>query len=292
MADEIENTEAEDQAIEDAAFAATMAESVGDVKSPPEAVKPGVEEVKIDEETAAQSTEKVVERVEVFNGMTAEELEGNLSKVSTLQKALDTANGTHGSQLQQLNATIANLRSAKQEAPALTADSLKNLQEDYPELAVKLAQDLAGVVPDEAAIERKIAASIDERWNKRQQEDANKERVGSLSRLTEAHPDWEKVAGISESNGMMKFNDLKFGNWVAAQPEDIQEQIINGSDVSFLTAKITEYKKTLKPTKSTKPDLNLALIPDGNTKNEQTFESDDDETEAAYRATMKKLAQG
>jgi len=304
---ETQNTEADDQAIEDAAFAKVMAESVqGDAIAPastPEPVKevkepesetkePGVKAEVTDTKTT-DTGEPAAEREEVFEGFTAEELKTQLSEIPRLQKALDKTNGTYGQQLQQLNATIAQLQEAatkQPETPALTPDSLKNLQEDYPELAEKLASDLSGIInqsaaPDIASIEQKMIDAIDARWNDRIRQD-------SMRALETAHPDWRDVAGISTVNGIQRFNDLNFGNWVAKQPKETQEQIIESTDAHFLAGKITEYKKTLESTEKSKskPNLDLAVVPEGNVSSERVFESEDAEIDAAFAATMKKLA--
>lgn len=307
--------EAEDKEIE-AGFREAMAEAVGsgDVPTPPiektpepvvsdagdqvtepvEKYDPKAEEGATDKEVPEPTSEE--KRVEIIPGFTEEELRSGLAEIPKLRKALDTTNGTYGARIQQLTATIAELQKPKKQEPvAPKEEELKELREDFEEVADKITPGIRRMIekhtPDTASLKKEIQADVEERWNRKVQ-------MESLAKLKAAHPDWESVAKIvPTTTGIIKFQDPKFGYWVSQQPEDIQEQIVNGSDVDFLTGKISEYKESNKePGKkkpSKKPDLSKALVPDTSTQNgASTYASEEDEIEASFRAEMKRLAHG
>jgi len=264
--------EAEQQQEFDKAFNAAMSD---------EELPAVVEDVKV-EEPAAPVEEEVVaepERVEVIEGFTKEELKEHLALIPKLQKALDTTNGTYGSKIAELNKAIDSLKAApvsgEVKASGITLDALK---QEYPDIAELLAKDLKGGNGDDVlkVVETKFA-------EERAQREAEAIEA-SRKRLARVHPDFREIALYKVEDGIVKFPDPKFGNWLANQPTDKYETVIGSKDADDLSDILTEYKKSLVP-EPKKASLEAAILPKGNGLQGRTL-TDKEIEDAAFRAAM------
>ena len=245
---------------------------------------PVVEDVKQVEETPPEAPveEEVVERVEVIDGFTKEELKEHLALIPKLQKALDTTNGTYGNKIAELNNAIESLKAApvtgESKASGISLDALK---QEYPDIAELLAKDLQGGKSDDVlkVVETKFA-------EERAQREAEAIEA-SRKRLARVHPDFREIALYTVEDGIVKFPDPKFGNWLANQPTDKYETVIGSKDADDLSDILTEYKKSLAPPKveDKKASLEAAILPKGNGLQGRTL-TDKEIEDAAFRAAM------
>ena len=123
-------------------------------------------------------------------------------------------------------------------------------------------------------VEAKFA---EERANREQAETEN-----ARKRLARAHPDFRDIALYTVEDGIVRFPDPKFGEWLSNQPKDKFELVIGSKDADDLSDVLTEYKQSLTPKKSS---LEAAILPKGNGLTGRTMTEKEIE-EAAFRATM------
>ena len=72
--------------------------------------------------------------------------------------------------------------------------------------------------------------------------------------MARVHPDFREIALYTVEEGIVKFPDPKFGNWLANQPKDKFDMVIGSKDADDLSDILTEYKKSLVPVDK-KPSL-------------------------------------
>jgi hypothetical protein len=272
--------EAEQQQEFDKAFLATM----GDEELPV------VEDaVVVEEQPEAPVEEEVIERVEVIDGFTKEELKEHLSLIPKLQKALDTTNGTYGAKLAELNKAIESLKAKPEEGEAesnggtqsITLDALK---EEYPDIAELLAKDLHGRSGGNSEdVIKVVEAKFAEERAAREADSIE----ASRKRLARAHPDFRDIALYQVEDGIVKFPDPGFGNWLANQPKDKFDTVIGSKDADDLSDILTEYKQSTKSpaVANKKSSLEAAILPKGNGLTGRTMTEKEIE-EAAFRAAM------
>ena len=282
----------ESKKIEDAAFEAAMKDD--DAKAP-SATPPPEDPAPQDEQEAQQA--EVNERVEVVPGLTQEELnqlKEQAALVPKLQKALDTTNGTYGGKIAALERMIAESKAQPKQAEAITprklsADDFKNLASEFPELAEKIAQDLSGVISrdnNSTGVNEsvdKIRAEFEEKLAARDREAIEK----SKRRLLKLHPDYQDIAKYDVTeDGLARFKDPAFGQWLSNQSEEIQDIVFRSDDVDDVSGVLTAYKQTLKPVQQEKKTaaLEKAILPKG--VNSARMLSDKDREEAALQAAL------
>ena len=263
---------------EDAAYLAEMAIPVleDDVNTPE------AETVQPEAEVAA---EPVVERKEVFDGYTAEELKAALEMLPKMQKAIDTTNGTMGSRLADQQRALEQLQQ-RQSVGTLSPEKLTRLSKEFPEIAEMLASDLNDVMShgmQGTRSDETVTAKMQEMENRITQ----KEQALEVRALNREHKDWKEVASYETQNGQIAWKNPAFGQWVGKQPNDVQDQIMNAWDADFLSSKLTEFKESIKPKSvKNKQVLEDAVLPRGSSN--RTSGSDLDEEEKAFRAEMAK----
>lgn len=271
-----------------------------------EAVEPSTESVN---ETAAEPesdqdspTEPEAEPEEEtsFGGYKKSEIDAAFKKLDRLQRALDSTNGTYGNKLQKQQEIIESLQQqlAKASAPkkghGLRASKFENLAKEFPELAELLIADLqeeAGPEADdepEDKPEAQAAPDIEKRLSKFEEELLLKQAIAELSK---SHPDWKDTAGFEVSDtGVIQWNDMRFGNWVATLPPDAQKEVVNTADASVISSYLTDFKQTVAGKKApvaTKNKLDGTVLPVNKTNSSSKRAlSEEDEMMEAFRKEM------
>lgn len=235
-----------------------------------------VEDVKVEEPVTPVEEEVTPERVEVIEGFTKEELKEHLALIPKLQKAIDTTNGTYGNKIAELSKLIESMKSTS------TSLNLDALREEYPDIAERLAKGNIPEVAKEAEVDvlEVVEAKLAEERAAREQADIDRAR----HRLARVHPDFREIALYTVEEGIVKFPDPKFGNWLANQPKDKFDMVIGSKDADDLSDILTEYKKSLVPVDK-KPSLEAAILPKGNGLQGRTL-TDKEIEDAAFAAEM------
>lgn len=238
-----------------------------------------VEDAKVEEPVAPVVEEVIPERVEVIEGFTKEELKEHLALIPKLQKALDTTNGTYGNKIAELNKAIESLKAApvagEGKASGISLDALK---QEYPDIAELLAKDLKGGNNSDDVL-KVVETKLAEERAQREAESIE----ASRKRLARVHPDFRDIALYTVEDGIVKFPDPKFGNWLANQPKDKFDTVTGSKDADDLSDILTEYKKSLVPPK--KASLEAAILPKGNGLQGRTL-TDKEIEDAAFAAAM------
>ena len=285
-----------DEDLENEAFMAEMRGEEVDAQAPADEPEGGQQEADEQDEAGNESAQEEAakaERREVIAGLTEDEIKGKLELVDKLQRALDTTNGTYGQRLAAMQQRIEELTQerqqktdgAQQKAAQILPDRFSRLKKEFPELAELLVEDLSEVIPgqvmpDLTQFESRSQQMLDA---ERQARESTLQSL-ELRLLRRDHPDYEEVAGYTPTeNGLIRWNNPAFGNWVLAQPADIQSKIINGNDAFELSDFITTFKETLKQ-KKTQNNLNKAIQPKGIPAAREL--SALDEEERAFREEM------
>lgn len=254
------------------------------------------------EQEAQQETKP--ERTEIIDGMTAEEVKAALAEIPRLRKGLDTLGGTYGERVASLQKTIDELKNQRQQVADQTQQQIQSkmsperftrLKKEFPELGELIEEALGDVITqqppqiDLSSFDQKLQSKLDEERQVREQEQLKRE----IRLLKREHPDFEEVAGYQPTeNGLVQWNNPAFGNWVAAQSKEIQNQVLNGSDAFDLADIITNFKESLKAeqeiTLKQKKQTNLekAVQPKGMPASR--LSSPLDEEERLFREEMEK----
>lgn len=285
MSEEIQQGEVQEQqadvAQEDAAMEAAFAEARGD--EPPAAVEAeqspetGEQQPEPGEEAQPEESPQVL-----IAGLTEDQLKAAILKagqVDELNTQLRKAFGRMG----ELQGHIQQLRQGGG-GVKLTADKLKRLSSEFPEMAEMIAEDLSealqgsggGAAFDPAqmdqfvterltASETKIHQEMEKRW------------------LTRQHKDWQTVV-----------NSDDFGLWVQnVLPKEEAAALGNSWDAEFISDKLSEFKSwrdagTPNRSKENKQKrLEAAVAPTGNRGEPNATMSEDDAMEQAFRAARR-----
>lgn len=182
------------------------------------------------------------------------------------EQQVSKAFGTIGALKQQIDQLKAQ---PTQAAFKLTADKLKRLHAEFPEMAAMLSEDLNEAMAATPAVQTP-AQNIP-------REDAEakfNERLEQLSRekeqkiLTVAHRDWPVVVQSPEFNA-----------WKEKLPAEDREQLDNSWDAVFVADKISEFKdwknKTVQTTQAKRTRLEAAITPRGNPQRPPAPSDDD-----------------
>ena len=276
---------------EEAAFLAEMAEtSVPDEKSPEPVVEPVVEEAQEEAKAEEPEAPAVPERKEIIQGYTEEEIKEKLAQIEKLQKSIDSTNGTYGSRLAEQQKRIEELQQRSQAVAAMSPKKLSRLKEQFPEIAEILEQDLSEIsiqgesqpTFDPNLIEQAVSTRVESLREEMEQKEVARE----VKALTRAHRDWQDVASFETlQDGRINWRNPAFGQWVAAQPADVQQTILNSNDADYLSDRLTEFKEAIKPKAvAKKSNLDAAILPKG--LGGRAVSNDLDDEEAAFRAEM------
>lgn len=235
-------------------------------------------------EQEAQQADPVEQKQEetLLAGLNEEQIKNLFNKVGTV----DELNGRIEkvfSKLGEFNRTIGELKQHAQSSSGvkLSADKLKRLSSEFPEMAQMIAEDLsealqgAGgsqapafdpsqvdqLVSDRlSAVEKKINEEMEKRWLKRQ------------------HRDWESVVQSDDFN-LWKDNVL---------PKDEADQLNGSWDADYISEKLTDFKSwrdKAKQSKETKQKrLEAAIAPKGEAAGHGSAMDEEAAMAAAFKA--------
>lgn len=239
------------------------------------------EESKHEELTEEQQPEP-----ELIPGYTASKLQEVLAEIPRLKQSLEKTNGTYGNQLQVIQSTLAGLQSRK---PGFSVKKLERTSKDFPELAEALFEDLANLTGDTQAF-----SAFEAKLQELKAEQEQKHIQTSMAMLSYLHPDWKDTAAFTKNEfGIVSWKNPAFGNWVSSQPEDIQKEIMTGTDAFVLAQHITNFKNTTNPQQQSKPTASktaklAAAIPlKSSATTGKKVMSEAEEEEAAFLAEMR-----
>lgn len=180
-----------------------------------------------------------------------------VEKVSAMQQRESKVFGTIGALKQQLDQFKAQPQPS-QAAIKLTAEKLKRLSAEFPEMAAMLSEDL-----NEALAGAPAAPALDPQQLQQQVQQIIDGRLTETSRTYEMkllslqHRDWQQVVQSPE-----------FKTWKESLPEKDRTELDNSWEASFIGEKLTEFKdwknKTVQTTQNRKARLEAAITPRGN----------------------------
>ncbi len=191
----------------------------------------------------------------VLAGYTEQQIRDLLDKAQRVDELERQLQGTAGKvfgkfgevqrALQELQQRRGTSQSDSQEerAAQITADKLKRLHDEYPDIAELLAGDLSEVMGSGNQAGQSVTPDqLDEMLNERMQQ-VQQPNVDSLvtQRVEERllsfrHPDWREVA-----------NSEAFHQWQQSLPQAEREKLDATWDSDYIAQKLDEFKKAQQP---------------------------------------------
>ncbi len=287
-------------AAEDAAFAASFAESRGEdapqaetpaaVAAEPEAAPEG--EAEAAGEAGAAQPETPAEQPKLFAGLTEDQIAAALARSGSLQTTVDKMAGRIGQLMQQIEGLRTNPPTTQQAQKALDL-KLEKLSGAFPELANLLREDLQGLagggtpaadLPAAAPAgitQEQFDAALAERLKATQAEMNEKLEVKVLTIL---HPDWNQVI---RTNEFALWRDNVLG-------AEQGRALMTSEDSAFISEKLTEFKNwraaaaAPTPTPTPKPAartsrLSNAVLPVGGAAPAQSPVTEEDAFLSAFK---------
>lgn len=268
---------------DDAAFMAGFAEARGE--EPPVPDEPEIKEVKDSDksvsneppDTQQEETKQEPVSQELIAGLTREQLMESLAKSGKAEEDVRKAFGKIG----EIQRSLQNLQTTNNGEPvALTKEDFADLAEDFPDLAEKIAKGLNGKFKALTSAPSGPAVNVDDLAKKfeEQQQTALEqlERKYEMKLLALSHSDWREVAASPD-----------FSVWKSTLPADIQLQIDNSWDSSYLSKTMSTFKewrdKSVQNKQQRTARLENAITPDGS-KTRKVGLSDEDAFSAGFKA--------
>jgi hypothetical protein len=164
-------------------------------------------------------------------GLKTSELKNLLAKASQFDKLQETIEAKVSQRMfgkfGEVQREINQLKSAPTgQALKLTADKLKRMHAEYPEMAAIFAEDLSDVLtaPAGSFTKEQVDAIVSERLTEKSAE-------VELKLLTIAHPDWHANRHSPD-----------FAIWLTTLPPEVSESVQCSQDSAFLTKAFTGFK--------------------------------------------------
>lgn len=258
---------------DDSGFDAGFAEARGE-ELPTEQEPEQQEQVEVAEEVAAEP-EPEQQAATLIAGLTEEQVKELLLKAGQVDELSGQLRKAFG-RLGEVNGEIQQLR--QRGGVKLSADKLKRLSAEYPELADALAEDLSGALeagaPSGPAFDVNGFSNAVEQRLSAQQQQMNQEIEKRL--LTRAHRDWLDV---------VKSNDFQL--WATqVLPKEESTKLAETWDADFISDKLTEFKefrdKSAKTQQSKQKRLEAAVAPRGGAPT-QAIQSEEEAFAKAFK---------
>lgn len=184
-----------------------------------------------------------------FAGYTEDQIKELVSTVDALKQRESKIFGSMGA----LKQTIEALKSqpSKQQSVQWSADKLKRMSAEFPELAAILAEDLNGMTvssgsPDiEQLIDSRVKSSLDK-----------SSQAYEAKLLTVQHRDWRQVVASDD-----------FVGWKESLPPEEKAELDSSWDAEFIGSKLSQYKdwkaKATQSKQTNQRRLEAAITPKG-----------------------------
>lgn len=252
---------AEDEAAERAGFA----EGYSEVTDTPLTETPG-EDTKLDDEPlepkpVAEAPAVPVSKVVEITEEKLAALEKAAVDVQDMRASLEKMSGTVFGKFGGLERTIKQLQDTtpRGKAIAITADDLKEMQAEYPELTEMTVAGFnrifekfqgTGAAVDMDALQNVINDRVQEKV-------ASQREADLLETLSDHREDWFTVVGLDEENWKAKHPDkpyqpTEYRKWLAAQPKDYQDTINNSMRPLQVVKSIERFEKFVEDQKKAK----------------------------------------
>lgn len=249
------------------------------------------------EHTADEETENEVQELQPDTEQTAEQVdevageetpeqqvEDEHAKLLALLNDIPARNDLTEKEIRQIHGKFGEVNRALQELKnsnsgaanvRVTKDQFKRLNEEFPEIAEMLAEDLAGIsFPSGGGVSAESVQPFVNTEVAKVREELTKTMNTNL--LTIQHRDWTTVYGSED-----------FSTWKANQPPEVQHELDNSWDAMYLGEQLTKFKTWRDTVKNTKEKNNerllKAVLPKGGTKAQNGLVSEEDAFNAQFK---------
>ena len=182
--------------------------------------------------------------------LTPEQARELLETVAALKQRDAKVFGTIGSLKQQLDAIKSQ---PTPQAVKLTADKLKRLSAEFPEMAQMLSEDLSEALQGGTIDPGQVSELVEQTVSSRLEQTSRSYEAKFLSIM---HPDWKQVVASPE-----------FEAWKQTLDEEERDQLLNSWDAQFIAEKISAHKdwknKTVQNKQTNQRRLESAITPKG-----------------------------
>jgi Asp-tRNA(Asn)/Glu-tRNA(Gln) amidotransferase C subunit len=282
----VENEEIEVQEVDSAAAEAAFAEQFGELpvdNTDNEQTDTEVQELQPDtEETADEAAEVIAadetpeQQVEDEHAKLLALLNDIPARIDLTEKEIRQIHGKFGEinqklqKLQELNNSNSGAANVR-----VTKDQFKRLNEEFPEIAEMLAEDLAGIsLPSSGGVNAESIQPFVNTEVAKVREELN--RTMNTNLLTIQHRDWTTVYGSED-----------FSTWKANQTPEVQHELDNSWDAMYLGEQLTKFKTWRDTVKNTKEKNNKrlldAVLPKGGNKAPNGLVSEEDAFNAQFK---------
>lgn len=289
-------------AAEDAAFAASFAESRGEEAPQPETPEVTEQPAESQGNEGAPANEGAppeTEAPKLFAGLTEEQVAAALARTGSMQTTVDKMAGRIGQLMQQIEALRTNPPTTQQAQKALDL-KLEKLSGAFPELANLLREDLqvlsgapAAELPAAAPAgitQEQFDAALAERLKATQEQLNEKLEVKVLTIL---HPDWNQLI---KTNEFALWRDNVLG-------AERGRALMTSEDSAFISQHLTEFKAWRAATANPNPNpvptpkpvarttrLSNAVLPTGGAAPAQAPVTEEDAFAAGFKRERARAA--
>ena len=229
-------------------------------EEPSAVADPVVEQTDLDDDGSANQ--------EAFPGigLTSEQMRETLSKVGKLEgmsKQIDRLFGTLGDMQQKMT----QVQPITKDEKALVKQEFSRTREEYPELAVILAEDMKDVMASKSPID--IDGAVNQRLAEKMGEIQD---AFEIKLLNMQHKDWQEQVTSTD-----------FSLWLQTLPDQQRKDVLASSDSAVVVDAVSNFKiwksNTIKRSGNTQRNqkrLEDAIVPKGTARNQPVTQSDED----------------
>lgn len=232
------NQTPEELAAEEAAFASSFNEARGIEQEEPAAEEEPAVEEPVAEAPVVEAPVTPAAKPLTIAGLTEDQIAQALSRIGTMQSAIDKLAGRNGQLMQQ----IEQLRNSPVNTPAQHKAfdlKLEGLSESFPELAKLLREDLQAATAATAVAPVEPAQPSAPVFTAEMFEAKLAERLTPLQEQIEVkvlsvlHPDWAQIVATPEF-ALYRDNVL---------PDGEGRKLMESEDAAYIATKLTDFKK-------------------------------------------------
>ncbi|EKD97508.1 MAG: hypothetical protein ACD_23C00889G0004 [uncultured bacterium] len=240
------------------------------------------------EQPATETLPEVMEEVvEADTPDEMAELRNQVGRIPNLLKRLDDVNGRYGRLSQRIEEmqqrVVAESTSNVASTSADAGELLKDLRDEFPELADKLEGAFSKVMANKGGVDpAELNRILSEQYQVKRQEERQVEVEQAKSQLTEAHPGWQEV-----------INTPRYAEWRTTLPPRVNARITSSQDPFFAAEMLDQHKdwlisKTKKQPAEPSRRLANAVMPSGTRIIPQGSQQSEQEAYDAERAARRR----